>query len=113
MPTPRLSRSPDTYWSVAICFAAQATGRSASSITPQPIVIRSVNAAAAERTTVLSNIGALARTSPRIGWFGSGVEVGSRTPISSGMQTPTGVVVAVFPERRPQCPAMSPGVGDA
>src|SRR6185437_6775580 len=103
VPTPSSTRSPETYCSVLICFAAHATGRRASSMTPKPIFTRSVTAAAVARTTVLSRIGALAitwsvdqtesrpacsanralsRTSPRTGRAGSGVEVGRITPIS-------------------------------
>jgi hypothetical protein len=94
---------------VLTCFAAQATGRSASSITPKPIVIRSVTAAAVASTTSASRMGALAtrwsvdqtesspassanralaRTSPMIGCDGSGVDTGSITPIL--IATPAG-----------------------
>ena len=45
-----------------ICFAAHATGRRASSMTPKPIFTRPVTAAAVARTTVLSSMGALAIT---------------------------------------------------
>ena len=60
VPTPGTIRLPDTYCRVLICFAAEATGRRASSITPKPIAIRSVTAAAVASTTVLSSMGALA-----------------------------------------------------
>jgi hypothetical protein len=60
VPTPSTSRSPDTTCSELICFAAHATGRRASSITPKPSVIRVVAPAAAARTIVPSRMGALA-----------------------------------------------------
>jgi hypothetical protein len=93
---------PDTRCRLLTCFAAQAAGRRASSMTPNPIVIRSVTAAAVASTTVESSMGALAtrwsvdhtdsrpyssasralaRTSPMISRAGSGVEVGRITPI--------------------------------
>src|SRR5262245_14332537 len=133
VPTPSTIRLPDTYCNVLICFAAQLTGRRASSITPKPIVIRSVTAAAVASTTVLSSMGALAtrwsvdqtesspvssasralaRTSPRIGFAGSGVEVGRITPIftvippgNPGSRRPVPCHIGSHPGKRPVKPS--------
>lgn len=57
-PTPSRSRPPDRASIVTSCLAAQAGGRSPSSITLNPSATRSVTAAAAARQAGASRTGA-------------------------------------------------------